>query len=504
MHQSILKTQEKFANSVSFFSTLFSCVAVGTCFLFLSESMLVPILFLVFAIISIAGRVLEKKSGNFSGISKYIYLMVFAIAPPAVYYMTEALESFGVPSIAFSFIFIFVANMYYNPSIVISYSVVTLFIYITAIFAFPNLFYGGPGKNLFGWITFGLAFLIAFFVSIILSIRSKKMILDVENRRNESETLTGLLNKSINNLMESSEEIYDLAKDLSFDINEVNKSAEQTMTSIVHIAERTSLQRDMTTEAFNVISDISDKLMHTAERILTVSQYAKECFNMTNDGNHVITSAINQIELINQNSNKLTNAINILSEKSTEIGQITAMISSIAEQTNLLSLNASIEAARAGESGKGFSVVASEIRQLAEQSKNAITKINNLIGEVQREIENTTSITNESNISVNEGIEIITSAGEIFGKILSSVNEITSHTNSVSENVQNIYNNSQNVVSAIRETKQASEEISNASQEVAGVSQVQNASLEEINSIAEKLYEMSSTLKNSIQLTTSK
>ena len=503
MKQSILKIQEKFANSVSFYSALFCCIAVGICFLFLTKGMLVPLIFALCVAITIVGRIIEKKSNRLVSISKYIYLVIFAIAPPAVFYMLESLGSFGLPSIAFSFTYIFVASMYYNSKLVISYSGVTLLIYIFAISFFPNEFFGasGSGKNLVSWLTFGISFIVSVCVSSILSNRSRKMVLDIETKKNESEELSGLLNKSIKDASDSSENLSHVAKNLSDGINDANKAAEHTMTSIINIAESTSLQRDLTTEAYDVISDISHQLMNIAERISTVSGYARDCFNMTNNGNRVITSAINQIEIINVNSTKLTEEINLLGEKSAEIGQITAIIDSIAEQTNLLSLNASIEAARAGEAGKGFSVVATEIRKLADQSKNAIIKINDLILEVQNKIEETITITNESNSSVNEGMNIITSAGEIFEKILSSVNEITSYSNSVSENVQNVYNHSQSVVSSINETKMASETISKASQEVAAASEEQNATLEEINSIAEKLYSMSSVLKNSIQQT---
>ncbi len=500
MKLSILKKQEKFANSISFYSALISCIGLGICFLLLLKSQLVVLIFVIAAIITLLGRVIEKKSDRLSSVTKYIYLLIFAIAPPAVFYMLESIGSFGLPSIAFSFTYIFVACMYYNSKLLLSYSVITVLIYITAILRFPSAFYGGPGKNFISWITFGISFLISVFVSTLLSRRSRNMFIDIENKRSESENLTTVLNKSIKDTADSSETIYNVAKNLSEGIREVNQTAEHTMSSIINIVENTQLQCNLTGEAYDVITDISNKLMNIAENILTVTQYAQDCSKMTGNGNQIIHSAITQIDLISSNSNKLTYAMNLLEEKSAEIGQITAIINSIAERTNLLSLNASIEAARAGEAGKGFSVVASEIRTLAEQSRNSITQIDQLIGEVQTEIKNTLAITNESNSTVNKGIDIITSAGEIFGEILSSVNEISAFSNTVSENIQNVYNNSQNVVSSISKTKQASESISDASKEVAAATQEENATLEEINSIAETLFQMSSQLKNLVQL----
>jgi len=502
MDHSIFKKQEEFANSVSFYSTLSCCIGVGLSFLLLHSNKVVNTVLLICIIITLAARVLEKKTKWFSNKSKFVYLILFSFAPPAVFYIMELVGRFGTPSIAFSFAYIFVASLYYNSKIVLLYSGITLSVYVSAIFIFPKEFFTGPSKNLVGWIAFGIAFLISACISAIMSSRSKKMILDIENKKNESEKLTGLLNKSMNDAADSSENLYIAAKNLSGSITEANKASEQIMASIINIAEGASRQSDLTTESYNVVSDISDKLMNIAERISTVSMYAKDCSSMTSEGNQVIASAIKQIELISTYAAKLTNAISLLGENSAEIGQITAMIGSIAQRTNLLSLNASIEAARAGEAGRGFSVVASDIRALAEQSRNATVKINNLIAQVQNEIENTASITDESNRSVDEGIGIIRSAGEIFGKILSSVNEISEYSNSVSENVQIIYNNSRNVVLSIGETKQASGAISALSQEVAAASEQQNATLEEINSIAEELYRMSSKLKDSIKLST--
>lgn len=114
MDISALKKQEKFANTVSFYSTLSCCLCVGLCFLLLYNNNLVNAIFLTSTLITVAARVLEKKIDRFSNISKIIYMIVFSIAPPAVFYLLEKAGSFGLPSIAFSFTYIFVANMYYN------------------------------------------------------------------------------------------------------------------------------------------------------------------------------------------------------------------------------------------------------------------------------------------------------------------------------------------------------------------------------------------------------
>ena len=414
MNPSILIKQDKFANTVSFYSALICSISVGICFFLLLKDMLITMVFLTCAFTAIIARLLEKKIINFYSISRFIYLLIFSFAPIAVFYMLESTGSFGLPSIAFSFTCLFVVNMYYNYKIVFLYSGSTMIFYISAILLFPNQFYEGAGKNLISWLSFGISFIISVFISYILSSRMRAMIIDIENKKNESESLTNLLNKSINDIAESSEIISKMAKNLNDGLTEANKATEHTMTSIINIAESTSSQRDLTTESYNVVIDISDKLMEISERIKTVSSHSQDCLNFTNSGNNTIHSAISQIELINSNSFKLSNAMSILEKKSTEIGEITAIINSIAEKTNLLSLNASIEAARAGDSGKGFSIIASEIRTLAEQSKDSIIKINKIIEEVQNEVKNTTFITNESNSSVSEGIVIVTTAGEIF------------------------------------------------------------------------------------------
>ncbi|GFN31401.1 hypothetical protein PCURB6_16610 [Paenibacillus curdlanolyticus] len=95
MHQSVLKRQERYANVVAFYSTLVSSVAVGLCFMFLTDSYLVTMIFLAFSVITVLGKGFEMKSDKLGGTSKYIYLMVFAVAPPTIMYMLGTLGLSG-------------------------------------------------------------------------------------------------------------------------------------------------------------------------------------------------------------------------------------------------------------------------------------------------------------------------------------------------------------------------------------------------------------------------
>jgi len=277
MHHSILKKQGIYANRIAFFYTLITCLAIGLCFMFITKNNLVALLFLVFSLITVVGKLLERYSAGLGFLSKYIYLSIFAAGPPTIMYMLESMGLHGFPPIAFSFVYLFIAIMYYNARIVLVYASITLLIYITGITAFSDLLYGGTGKNAMAWISYAIAFLICVFVSSVQSNRSRHLIVGMETKEKESEALTKLLNKSIDDASNSSESIYIVAKDLSDGITEVNKAAEHTMTSMMDIVQSTSLQRDLTSDSYNVINDISTKLTKIAEDIKTVSEFARDC-----------------------------------------------------------------------------------------------------------------------------------------------------------------------------------------------------------------------------------
>jgi methyl-accepting chemotaxis protein len=174
-----------------------------------------------------------------------------------------------------------------------------------------------------------------------------------------------------------------------------------------------------------------------------------------------------------------------LSEYTQQIGSTVGLIEDIAEQTNMLALNAAVEAARAGENGKGFSVVASEIRKLADESKHATTKIASLIKEIQQATNSTVMATEEGAKEIESGVKLaseidvnIQSLIELIGEVKTSVEQIYSE----SEEQTNYSNKANLIVNTLGEELKISLELLNESVEkINSINEISNVFKENIS-----------------------
>ncbi len=197
-----------------------------------------------------------------------------------------------------------------------------------------------------------------------------------------------------------------------------------------------SLETDETTKLmerfYSGIEEVDTNFQKVVESFLEASSKAEE-------GIQVINKGINQMATIRENFSSVIQAIARLDLKSKEIMNIVEMITKISKQTNLLALNAAIEAARAGEQGRGFTVVASEVRKLAEQSAGAAKDIGALVSSIQEEISHTETVIQTVNQDVKAGESVITDAGDTFNDIYNNIEDVSNQVMNVSVSMEEVF-----------------------------------------------------------------
>lgn len=306
--------------------------------------------------------------------------------------------------------------------------------------------------------------------------------------------MTGSLRDIVKVIMNKSQTLLASAEEFNASTTEFSDSAENVYSAMERLQENNTSQYNIVNESaeqieqgLNMINDLSHK---NKAIVSTVEKTA----NVAGEGQLTVENAVNQMNSILEASQRFQKLISNLSEKSDKIGTISGSITNIATQTNLLALNAAIEAARAGESGKGFSVVADEIRKLAEQVQSSTALISELIEETQNE---TTFAVEEMKTfmeKINTGANAVSNAGEIFRSINAETNGIAEQIKSMSTFLEEVADRTIKINETMIQVQKVSDltksEINNISHDIkqqGTVTQEISAASESISKIAEEL-----------------
>ena len=235
------------------------------------------------------------------------------------------------------------------------------------------------------------------------------------------------------------------------------------------------------------IEETAQGLQLIAEETQTVHQNAAQMRDTAESGLVTIEAAQTQMEVIERSTLLVADLSHNLTKQSQEIGNISKLITDITEQTNLLALNAAIEAARAGEHGKGFAVVADEVRKLAEQSKHSANQIVDLTVTIQTDTKNVELAANNGLASVRDGVTIIQEAGEAFNSIHSNILTVTEGVEHISATSQQISASSEEVSASVSEIATSAETTASNIEEIASATGELSSSLFEIQTVASKL-----------------
>jgi methyl-accepting chemotaxis protein len=248
-------------------------------------------------------------------------------------------------------------------------------------------------------------------------------------------------------------------------------------------------------EARRLTDEVSDASTRSAEDAAATAQAAEAARVIAAEGATAVSEATAAMESVRGASAHAAEAIRALGRKSDEIGGIVDAITNIAEQTNLLALNAAIEAARAGEQGRGFAVVADEVRKLAEESQEAAASIATLIGEVQSETGRAVEVVEDGAARTEQGAATVEQAREAFRRIGGSVEDVTSRVGQIAASIQQIAASSQAMGDRMAEVAAVAEEASASAEEVSASTEQTSASTQEIAASAGDLARTASDLE---------
>jgi methyl-accepting chemotaxis protein len=232
-----------------------------------------------------------------------------------------------------------------------------------------------------------------------------------------------------------------------------------------------------TTDSINELENISDQ---TAQQADDSANGAQQALALAEEGTQAVQKTISEMSDLRDRVDEIAQQIVNLGEQTGQITTVSDLVSDLAKQTNMLALKAAVEAARAGESGKGFGVVAGEIRKLADESKKSAQKINNLATDIQVAINRTVMVTDRGTKTATTGIRLAEDTATTFVGVTDAVN-------SVYLNSQQISSSTKRQATAIQQVLDAMNNISIGSQESAiGMHRVKTSTFE-LNQIADEL-----------------
>lgn len=319
-----------------------------------------------------------------------------------------------------------------------------------------------------------------------IHVKSKDEIRDLATAFN---AMKGNLASLISNVSLNVSSTTAASEQLASSTDEVSAASADIAKRVETVAEGGSNAAAIGNDCAVAMDETAQGVSRIAEAAQVLNSHAMDMQTIAGEGGHTLQTAEQQMSVIQQSSYETKEKIKQLSRQSAEIENITKVITDITDQTNLLALNAAIEAARAGEHGKGFAVVADEVRKLAEQSKSSASQIAGLTSTIQADTREVEESVNATAQNVDQGVIYLQNAQVSFNHIVGSITEMTSQIQEVSASSEQISASTEEVAASIAEMAHAANGAAGEIGIVLSAVEEQTATMQEINAVAQSLSE---------------